>query len=105
MRTTIRLDDALLRQAKARAAASGRSLNDFITDAVRAALAPRPAKGRGADLPTFRGRGLQPGVDLDDSAALLDLMERDEPDPGAAHPPRTHRAARVAEGARRRRTR
>jgi hypothetical protein len=27
-------------------------------------------------LPTFDGDGLQPGVDLDDSAALLDLMER-----------------------------
>ena len=27
-------------------------------------------------LPTFRGRGLQPGVDLDDSASLLDLMDR-----------------------------
>jgi hypothetical protein len=28
-------------------------------------------------LPTFAGQGLQPGVDLDDSASLLDLMERD----------------------------
>jgi hypothetical protein len=26
---------------------------------------------------TFGGGGLQPGVDLDDSATLLDLMERD----------------------------
>jgi hypothetical protein len=26
-------------------------------------------------LRTFRGRGLQPGVDLDDSAGLLDRME------------------------------
>lgn len=26
-------------------------------------------------LPTFRGRGLQPGVDLDDTASLLDLMD------------------------------
>ena len=29
-------------------------------------------------LPTFKGRGLQPGVDLDDASALLDLMERAE---------------------------
>ena len=28
-------------------------------------------------LPTFSGLGLQPGVDLDDSASLLDLMEGD----------------------------
>jgi Arc/MetJ family transcription regulator len=78
MRTTIRLDDALLRQAKAAAAASGRSLNDLIEDAVRSALAARPAATRVSepDLPTYRGRGLQAGVDLDDSAALLDRMER-----------------------------
>ena len=74
MRTTIRLDDSLLRQAKAAAAASGRSLNDLISDAVRAALVSRPTPGRVAELPTYRGRGLQPGVDLDDSAALLDIM-------------------------------
>lgn len=76
MRTTIRLDDVLLRRAKAAAAASGRSLNALIEDAVRAALAPRPASrvSEGA-LPTYRGRGLQPGVDLDDTAALLALME------------------------------
>ncbi|HEV8599241.1 MAG TPA: YlcI/YnfO family protein [Gemmatimonadales bacterium] len=75
MRTTIRLDDGLLRRAKAQAAASGRSLNDFIADAVRAALALRASRGGAVELPTFRGLGFQPGIDLDDSAALLDVME------------------------------
>lgn len=75
MRTTIRLDDILLRQAKARAAAIGLSLNDFIADAVRAALAGRARGTNALALPTYKGSGLQPGVDLDDSAALLDLME------------------------------
>jgi len=75
MRTTIRLDDTLLRKAKAAAAASGRSLNDLIVDAVRAALAPRPSARQVAELPVSTGYGLQPGVDLDDSAALLDLMD------------------------------
>jgi hypothetical protein len=74
MRTTIRLDDRLLRQAKAAAAASGRSLNDLISDAVRASMASRPTPRRVAEVPTYRGRGLQAGVDLDDSAALLDVM-------------------------------
>jgi hypothetical protein len=33
-----------------------------------------------ASVPSFKGRGLQPGVDLEDTAALLDLMERaDDP--------------------------
>jgi hypothetical protein len=33
--------------------------------------------GTAAPLPTFAGQGLQPGVDLDDTASLLDLMEGD----------------------------
>lgn len=75
MRTTIRLDDMLLRRAKAHAAASGRSLNDFIADAVRAALVRRPAAAGRVELPTFKGGALRPGVDLDDTASLLDLMQ------------------------------
>ncbi|MEO7084489.1 MAG: DUF2191 domain-containing protein [Gemmatimonadaceae bacterium] len=74
MRPTIHLDDARLRRAKAAAASTGRSLNDLISDAVRAALAPRPSETRTVDLPTYKGRGLRPGVDLDHSAALLELM-------------------------------
>jgi hypothetical protein len=38
----------------------------------------RTDSGRGdahAPLPTFAGQGLQPGVDLDDTASLLDLMD------------------------------
>jgi hypothetical protein len=36
----------------------------------------RARKGRSSvRLTTFRGSGLQPGVDLDDSAALQDLMD------------------------------
>jgi hypothetical protein len=31
--------------------------------------------GRSAPLPTFRGEGLQPGVDLDNTASLFDLMD------------------------------
>jgi hypothetical protein len=39
---------------------------------------PQPTKPR-VELPTFgEGSGLAPGVDLDNSAALLDVMEPDE---------------------------
>ena len=97
MRTTIRLDDALLRRAKATAAASGRSLNDFVADAVRAALASRPEPARVTELPTFKGHGLRGGVDLDDTGALLDLMELyDREDTSNRHTSVT-RARRVAE--------
>jgi hypothetical protein len=82
MRTTIRLDDQLLREAKAAAALAGRSLTDLIEDALRESLARRRAVGRRRleKLPTFHGR-LLPGVDLDDSAALLDLMEAEDRPP------------------------
>ena len=77
MRTTIRLDDPLLREAKREASRSGMTLTAIIEEALRERLA-RSANTAGrrvhVRLPTFRGEGLAPGVDLDDSAALLDLM-------------------------------
>lgn len=77
MRTTVRLDDHLLREAKQFAARTGRTLTAVIEDALRAALnrSQKPPKGARAKLPTFRGKGLLPGVDLDDSAALLAIMD------------------------------
>jgi Arc/MetJ family transcription regulator len=77
MRTTVRLDEDLLSRAKQVAAATGRTLNAVIEDALRQALASS-AQADGQQPPnltTFRGDGLQPGVDLDDSAALLEVME------------------------------
>lgn len=79
MRTTIRLDDRLLRDLKKHAAARGRTLTAVIEDAVRQFLARTAAgesrpKALSFRVITFKG-GLRPGVDLDDSAALLDVME------------------------------
>ncbi len=77
MRTTIRLDDQLLRDARQLALRTGRTLTEVIEDALRETLnrQRRPAR-RTVELPTFRGGGLRPGVDLDDSAALLELMDQ-----------------------------
>lgn len=78
MRTTIRLDDALLREAKARAARAGRSLNEFIEDAVRIAVRKTPRSSTRPPIPVLKGgNGLRPGVSLDGGAALLDLMQDD----------------------------
>ncbi len=80
MRTTIRMDDELLRRAKEHAASSGTTLTHVIEDAVRQLLARRRVSRvrEPVRLPTFRGEGLQPGIDLDDTAALVELMdERD----------------------------
>ncbi len=78
MRTTIRLDDALLREAKARAARAGRSLNEFIESAVRSALLRERSPRESVPLPVFAGGTLRPDVSLDSSAKLLDLMEQDD---------------------------
>ena len=34
--------------------------------------------GRAIELPVFGEGGMRPGVDLDDSAALLDIMEQND---------------------------
>jgi hypothetical protein len=77
MRTTVRLHEPLLAEAKKYASETGKTLTTVIEDALREKLARRKqmTKRRRVRLPTFPGGKLQPGVDLDDNSALLDLME------------------------------
>ena len=76
MRTTVDLPPDLLAAAKERAVREGRSLSDVLGDAVRNSFARTAiAEREPVELSTFGDEGLQPGVDLDDSAALIDLME------------------------------
>ena len=94
MRTTVRLDEHLLHQAKQHAVASGTTLTAVLEQALRESLARRAAAARlePVRLKTFRGGGVRPGVDLDDSASLLDIMvDQDETSPG---PPRALPAAK-----------
>jgi len=77
MRTTVRLDERLLAEVKKYAAESGRTLTAVLADALRETLARRGARGKRKPvrLRTAKGNGLRPGVDLDDTASLLDFME------------------------------
>ena len=76
MRTTIHLPDDLLIRAKRVAAGSNQTLTAVIEEALRASLSKRRDRLRvRVELPTFGEGGPQPGVDLDDSAALLELLE------------------------------
>ena len=76
MRTTVRLDENLLAEAKKHAAASGKTLTALLEEALRESLARRgtQSKAKPVRLKTVKGSGVRAGVDLDDSAALLDLM-------------------------------
>jgi hypothetical protein len=77
MRTTINLPDELIAQIKKLAAASHSTVTALIEDALREALARRRRTGRREQviLKTYGKRGLLPGVDIDDTASMLDLME------------------------------
>jgi predicted transcriptional regulator len=76
MRTTIRLDDALLQAAKRRAAADEQTLTALIEDALRQRLAQRSATlAERLTIERFGDAKTLPGVDLDDAVSLRDLMD------------------------------
>lgn len=77
MRTTVSIRDDLLRRARQLALERSCTLSDLVEESLQRTLAapatlipPLPAP-----LPTFAGRGVQPGVDLDSGASLLEVME------------------------------
>ncbi len=80
MRTTVRLDDHVLAEAKALAARTGRTLTQVIEDSLRVALTPRDREDRPRrELPVVDGGRLLPGVNLDSMSDLIDTMESDAP--------------------------
>jgi Ribbon-helix-helix protein, copG family len=79
MRTTVRLEDSLLGEAKALAARTGRTLTQVIEDSLRAALSREPVDRGRVELPVMKGGRLRPGVNLDSMSDLIDVMEGDAP--------------------------
>jgi len=89
IRTTLTIDDNLLAEYKRVAADTHRTLSYVIQDALRETLARRreAAAGQPVRLPVIGGGGLQPGVDLDDNARLLELLESQRDDALREGPP------------------
>jgi len=77
MRTTIRLDDQLLKKAKQFALAHGTTFTAIVEDALREKLMARPVvkKQFKTRLKTVKGNGVNAGIDLDDSSSLIDAMD------------------------------
>ncbi len=80
MRTTVRLDDQLLRDAKAVAAGEGKTLTALISESLRERIARSQERPREPStvLPTCPGDGLRGGLDPDvinDNSRLADLMD------------------------------
>lgn len=76
VRTTIRIDEELLRRVKERAARSGRTIGSIIEDALRVALAtPEGEAAPVRPLPVYGGSGVMPGIEVSSPAALRDAMD------------------------------
>jgi hypothetical protein len=78
MRTTVRLDDELLDQARREAARRGQTLTALMAEGLRLVLARglTPVRRQRVSLPVCRaGGGPKAGVNLDSTAELLDAME------------------------------
>ena len=77
VRTTINIQDQALELCKRKAAETGRPLGDVVSAAILEAYTGRPASRKRSrfDLPVGGEGGLMPGVDLDNSTTLEDIME------------------------------
>jgi hypothetical protein len=77
MRTTVRLRDDLLEQARKRAAEDGRTLTSLIEEGLSLVLARRKiTRPKHVELPVSKASGgVLPGVDLNHASALEDVME------------------------------
>jgi hypothetical protein len=81
MRTTVRLDDQLLREAKRVAAAEGKTFTALLDESLRERISrTESVSGRAlTSLPTFPGDGFVDHLDpelLFDNAGLADYMDR-----------------------------
>lgn len=76
MRTTISIEDHLLRAAKQRALERGMTLGGLIEDALRVVLTAGANDAERAALPVSkRHGGTRPGVDVADGIRLRDVMD------------------------------
>jgi hypothetical protein len=81
MRTTVTLPDKMLQQAELYAASRGVTLTRLLEDSLRTALNRRHDDRQFDLLIPIAPGAPRPGTNLDDSTALLDLMDA----PGRHH--------------------
>jgi hypothetical protein len=78
MRTTVRLDDGLLRRVKAEASKRGETVTALVERGLRLVMAgsSRATRPTRVTLPVSRRKGgTRPGVDLNNSTTLFDILE------------------------------
>jgi hypothetical protein len=76
MRTTLDIDDLVLRRAKKLAAEEGKTLTQIVEEALRERLAPRARSGKKFKLRLLTKSGrMIPGTNLADRDLLYERME------------------------------
>ncbi len=75
MRTTIDIDDQLLLYAKHQAVEQGCTIKQILEDALRDFFSHQTLEHKAVSLITFSGQGLKPGINLDNSHSLNDIMD------------------------------
>jgi hypothetical protein len=72
MRTTVSIDDELLKQAKQRALERGTTLSDVVSEALRIAFSERPRGPRPKVRLITAGHGsrVMPGIDFSNNASV-----------------------------------
>ena len=79
MKTTIDIADSVLEAAKATASREGTTLRALVEEGLRSVLGKRKVKAAPFRLRdgSFKGKGLQPGVDFSDWESIRSLMYGD----------------------------
>jgi hypothetical protein len=76
MRTTINIDEAILREAKKRGAEEGKSLTAVVEEALRVYLSRSTPRGKPFRLRLLTKKGrVVPGVNFADRDALYEFMD------------------------------
>jgi hypothetical protein len=73
MKTTLNIDDTIMRQLKREAARQGRTMSELVESALRLLLQSRKVRRELPPLPTFKSGGTL--VDVADRDALYHAME------------------------------
>jgi plasmid stability protein len=79
MRTTLNLPDGLVAQAKARAAASGRTLTSLVEEGLRLVLEQHELPAAAQPLPAYGQPSGRILVDLTNRDAVWAILDEDEP--------------------------
>ncbi len=75
MKTTLNIDEQVMREVKAEAARRGTTMSELVEAALRRMLEPEPSGQELPPLPTFDGGGEL--VDVSDRNALYDVFDKD----------------------------